>query len=410
MNSRIPATLSPPDRSAPGGAKAHDCAVRVLRSIAELEEVREAWTSWQNHPDADMDLYLMLLQNCKEVARPHVIVVFCGGRPQAMAIGRLEQGSVNIKLGYKSIANFRVLTINVIRGGLLGDQTPTTAGAILDSLQESLRNREAEMVKFSYLPIEAQILQQLPGKVSFFCREHFTGKRIHRKMTLGCTAEQMYARLSHKHRQHLRRQAKIFEKDFPGELAIRCFREPGELEQMMKDVEMVAKTTYQRGLGTGFMDTEDNRRRAEFEARQGWLRMYVLYVKAKPCAYWWGTIFNNTFHSLALGFDTEYRKYSPGTYLFSKALEELCKQGVKDIHFGLVDAQYKRQFANQHGYETIINVGVARPKMMALMLMSSFSYGLRAVALAIAERCNAVQNVKMRWRAKFARRNDPSQK
>jgi len=379
-------------------ARASRGEARVLKSPAEIEEIRGVWTGWQSQPNVDLDFYLLINQQRKQVLRPHVILVLCGGKPKAMAVGRLEQGSVDIKFGYKSIANFPVVMLHVIHGGLLGEQTPEVAEAILASLKQSLRSGEAEVLTFSAMPVESEIAKLLPDKVSFLCRNHFEEKRLHWKMALGGTVDESYARLSRDHRQQLRRKAKAFERDFPGGLAVRCFREVGEIEQMTAEVEEIAKKTYQRGLGAGFIDNEENRKRVELEARQGRLRMYVLYVKAKPCAYWWGTSYNNIYHSAALGFDTEYGKYSPGTYLMTKVLEDLCKQGVKELDFGLGDARYKQQFGNEHWCETTISVFAARPRLIAMNLVKTLNGGLMAGALAIARRFNVVDIIKRRWR------------
>ena len=181
-------------------------------------------------------------------------------------------------------------------------------------------------------------------------------------------------------------------------------------DRMTADVEEISKNTYQRGLGVGFIDNEENRSRVAFEARKGWLRTYVLYLKAKPCAYWWGTICKGTFYSCALGFDTAYGRYSPGTYLVTRTLEDLCQQGVKDLDFGLGDARYKQQFGNERRYESSISVCAARPRLMALILMKSMNNGLKAAALAIAGRFSAVEVIKKRWRAKLAPKSEGSPK
>ncbi len=187
MSSTTISNFTRPNESTASQPKAEVCEVRVLRSNAEIEEVREVWTHWQNHPNADMDSYLFTNQQVKQVHKPHVILVLCGGRPKAMAVGRISPDSVNIKFGYHSIANFPVLTMHVIRGGLLGEQTPEVVRAILASLKQSLRNGEAEMLRLNFLAAESEIIKRLPEKISFLCRDHFAGKRIYRKMTLGCT-------------------------------------------------------------------------------------------------------------------------------------------------------------------------------------------------------------------------------
>jgi len=61
-------------------------------------------------------------------------------------------------------------------------------------------------------------------------------------MILPGSAEEVYRGLSSKTRQTLKWQAKKLLKEL-GEVRIHGFREPAELEQMMRDVEEVARKT-----------------------------------------------------------------------------------------------------------------------------------------------------------------------
>ena len=38
-----------------------------------------------------------------------------------------------------------------------------------------------------------------------------------------------------------------------------------------------------------------------------------------------------TFHSSHLGYQSSYEKYSPGTFLMIRAMEEMCKESVQEL-------------------------------------------------------------------------------
>ena len=110
---------------------------------------------------------------------------------------------------------------------------------------------------------------------------------------------------------------------FPSAVRIERFREIAGLDKLMCDAEVVARKSYQRGLGVGFENSLLMRRRLEFESRKGWLRGYILYIEDRPCAFWIGSLRDGTFYSDFLGYDPDRAEYSPGMYLVINVLEEL---------------------------------------------------------------------------------------
>ena len=47
-----------------------------------------------------------------------------------------------------------------------------------------------------------------------------------------------------------------------------------------------------------------------------------------------------------------YAKYSPGTYLLTHVMEDLCRDGVAAIDFGIGEALYKQRFGRATWQET----------------------------------------------------------
>src|SRR5258708_30008176 len=125
-------------------------------------------------------------------------------------------------------------------------------------------------------------------------------------MPLPATRDEVYRGLSGKVRKNLKRQAKKLVNDFSGTVRVRTFRETAELEEMIRDIEHVAKKTYQRGLAVGFIDSAGARERLRLEAEGGWLRFFGLYVADEPCALWNGTLYPAAFYSNSLRYDPYY--------------------------------------------------------------------------------------------------------
>jgi CelD/BcsL family acetyltransferase involved in cellulose biosynthesis len=131
---------------------------------------------------------------------------------------------------------------------------------------------------------------------------------------------------------------------------IKSYRSVSELDQIFREVEEIASKTYQRGLGFGFKDTPEMRGRCELAASKDWLRVFVLHIAGRPCAYWIAMAYRETFWGEHIGFDPAYSRYSPGMYLSLSVIEELCDQkkrhDVTQIDFGLGDAEYKSILSN----------------------------------------------------------------
>jgi len=334
--------------------------VRILRSVPELEEVRNIWTAWNHHPNSDIDLYLLLLETRPEILRPHIVVLYRGGAPVAMLIGRIVNQRMELKIGYKTLPGPRVRLLSFVTGGMLGDFSPDNCKAAVSEVVNCLRRGEADIAAFHNIRTHEPIHKAVRQTSGFLNRDYLPALETHRAMSLPGSAEQLYAGLSSKSRKNLKWQAKKLLQTFPGKLRIDCLSGPAELEQMVHDVEEIAKKTYQRGLGVGFVETIEMRKRLYLDAQNGRLRAFVLYLADQPCAFWLGTIYQSTFHSGWMGYDPTYSKYSVGMFLVTKVTEDLCKQKeasvIEGIDFGLGDAQYKEVLGNKKWQDATVYI------------------------------------------------------
>ena len=105
---------------------------------------------------------------------------------------------------------------------------------------------------------------------------------MHHVMTLPGSVDEIYPTLSGNHRSDLKRKAKKLLARYQDTAKTCCYREPAEVEAIIPQIEEIATKTYQRGLGVGFRDSEQMRRRLRMCAEKGWLRAMFLVSAELP--------------------------------------------------------------------------------------------------------------------------------
>jgi len=321
-------------------------SVLVARTEEEIEQVRNVWNSWHWHPNADIDFYLLVLRSNPEILRPHVLVLYRDSLPVAMLVGRIVHSKIETRLGYAKLFKTQARTLTFIQGGQAGDMSPKNSGILISEVIRSLRAGEADLAEFRFVRTDSAFYQLLTQGPGFFMRDRFPQVQPHWTMTLPNRAEDVPARISAHERRQIRRRTKLLEADYSGNVRIEHYASATDLDRMCRDIEEVAKKTYQRGLSVGFFDSPETRGRVQFEAERGWFRAYVLYVVDKPCAFWMGSLSGGVFYSGDVGYDPVYRKYELGKQLLMRVLEDLCRQGAKQMDFGLGDAEWKHRFGD----------------------------------------------------------------
>src|ERR1035437_4739949 len=77
-----------------------DGAVRILRSAAEVESVREFWSSSHGTRDSGIDIFLSGLRSNSEALRPRVLVLYRDGKPVALMAGKIVRREFAFRLGW----------------------------------------------------------------------------------------------------------------------------------------------------------------------------------------------------------------------------------------------------------------------------------------------------------------------
>ena len=381
-------------------ANATSCTtVKVYRTVEGLEELRERWSAWPGTRDSDLDALLTICQTSPDVLAPHVIVVCRDGNPVSLLAGKLSRRQFEFRVGYLSLFKPLVNAIIVPYGGLRGDSSPETCRAIIAEVIKSLRNHEADLALFDHLPTDSALFQAAKGGPAFLLRDHIPSVQLHWVMQLPEGVEALYASLSYNQRQHFRKTARKLRRSFPEAVRIGRLQSPTDLDRMIPDIEEIAQKTYQRKLGVGFNTSSALVDFLRMEAEKGWLRAYVLYLNDKPCAFWIGAVYKQTFHSDFTGFDPQYTQHAPGTCLLTEILEELCTAGVSTVDFGFGDNAYKERISTAAKGEATVHVFAASRKGIGLCTARALTSFLHEPARAFLQKTNLTQKVKKAWRS-----------
>lgn len=167
-------------------------------------------------------------------------------------------------------------------------------------------------------------------------------------------------------------------------------------------LEEVAGRTYQRGLGAGFVDNEEHRRRFALFSSRGQLRVQLLGIEDEIRAFWIGTVYKNVFHSSETGYDPDLLTFEPGTLVFVRMVDELIKEGVQKIDFGLGDAFYKQRFGDHCWQETTVHLFAPTAKGLLLRSATGFSRMFDSAGRRLLERLRLLNRFKRGWRRRLA--------
>jgi CelD/BcsL family acetyltransferase involved in cellulose biosynthesis len=187
------------------------------------------------------------------------------------------------------------------------------------------------------------------------------------------------------------------------DFAIKVFMTPDEIDLVFRDAEAVSTKTYQHGLGVGFEDDPLQRNLVGLSLERGWFRGYVLYLEGAPRAFWFGTVYNGTFHTGRTGFDPAYGDYHPGTFLLVRMIQDMCDDDAVDvIDYGFGDAEYKQTFGSENWLEHDVLIFASSPRAVRVNVVRTAVLGVDGLARRILGRRNLVSRLKRRWRNRLA--------
>lgn len=373
--------------------------VRLHRSVAELTEVQEFWTRTQLHPNSDFEHFLLVCELRGEVLSPCVVSLWIDGRCCCIVAGRLERQLLKPSIGYARLPGFWVTAITIIHSGIIGTLDAHSAKLVADELESLLGGGDADVAIVNLL----SQAEPLSGALRMLrsCRTRHPKWVMHRTLTLHADAGFLLKAMRPKHRYWIKRKEKDLAAAFPQGIRWSWFPSISGLPDLCEKMEAVAQTTYQRGMGAGFVNDEDTRARLALFARRNQLRVFLVEIDGKPEAFWMGVVYHSEFHSWATGYTQDFSEFEIGTLMFLRMVDKLAEEGVTKFDFGLGDAHYKQRFGDHAWEEATIRLFGPSIKAAILGSLLAACDSLDLLARRLATRFGVADRVKQRWRARF---------
>lgn len=197
------------------------------------------------------------------------------------------------------------------------------------------------------------------GKMIGFVRQKYT--RYYADLTGGFDA--YMAGLSGNARQGAKRKAKKIAQVSGGDLDIRSYRTPAELESFHDIARRIALRTYQEKLmGEGLPASPEFIQGMLTAAAADNVRAWLLFIAGEPAAYLYCPTHGDNLVYEYVGHDPAFNDLSPGAVLQVEAFRDLFDEGrFARFDFTEGDGQHKRQYAT--GGVPCVDLLLLRPSL-----------------------------------------------
>jgi CelD/BcsL family acetyltransferase involved in cellulose biosynthesis len=239
-------------------------------------------------------------------------------------------------------------------------------------------HRDAHGYSVTSLPEDRQAaMVYASGGMLPFVRQRYT--RYYTDFDMGFEA--WFDSLSSNTRQQLRRKAKKIAAESGGDLDVRAFRAPHELEAFHDVARRISLRTYQeRLLGSGLPDTPEFIQSMLAQAAADTIRAWLLYVGGEPAAYLYCPVVGDTVIYAHVGHDPAFNDLSPGQVLQLEAMRDLFEeQRYARFDFTEGDGQHKRLLST--GGVTCVDLLLLRPSLANRLTTVALGGFNRTVAL-----------------------------
>lgn len=226
---------------------------------------------------------------------------------------------------------------------------------------------------------------------------YVTNQYKHYFVRLDGSFDDYIASFNSKTRSTLLRKVRRFEKISPDTESFHVYRTPDEMEEFVRLARDVAEKTFQEHLfGYGLPDTPEFRAEIVERARQEAVEGYILFAGERPVAYIHGPI---TGGSIILydhvGYDPEFRNYSPGTVLQYHVIQHLFNDGRLDVYdLCTGEGEHKRIFANDYAFCADMYFFRPRPRYMFVFFTHDLFQRLSRSVTWILEKLKIKSRVK----------------
>jgi hypothetical protein len=366
--------------------------LNVFVAPQEIECLREYWQEHTQAPEITWDVYWSIIRERKTSLSPFVVGLFNGLGPDGILVGRIEQGWVAVRLGYLPPIRISVRKIIVSSYGLVAGEAERVAPMMVSEVNKWLREGRADVAVFEDVETGSALHRAaVEAPIGFLMKNDVRKRRIHWRLELPACFEDF----QHAHRGLMQKVRKL-ERAYDGRLQYRRFRLDKDIEEFCDTVEDVAKSTYQRALRVGFLNSREDRALLSAAAGQGAWEAFIAYIDGCPVAFWSGIRTDGTFVLNWTGYDAAYENYSPGLVAIVRMLEALMAEGIRIVDFGVGDWAYKKRLSSTSLWEE--SVLVYAPTLKGLIAYAMRRFDGRIANINWTQLKKVAGRLKIAWR------------
>jgi hypothetical protein len=385
--------------------------VIVERTSEDIQTLRPVWEEMQAkepYPviNADIDRFLSVIEASNDRMEPYIILIKQNDQPMAMVLARLEMRPIKFELGYKTLLSSKPKSLTIEYGGILGQLDENLCSFLMEKLMKISRDSGVDLIFFNHLRTDSSIFQlsrKIPGVL---IRDNFPKFEKHWSMSAPKNLDQFYKKRSKNHRCNLKRCIRTLEKEYPNQVQIITYTTEDDLDEAIKAASQISCSTYQHGLGCGFIDNPRTRILLTTAARQNWLRMSILFINEEPGAFQIGLKYGKQYFMEQIGFAPKWGRLELGTVLFLKVLEQICADpDIEFVDFGFGDAHYKRRYGDKQWQEASVYIFAPRPYPIFINMLLTLTSGLNIGLEYILKKMGLIGWIKRRWRNLLQKRS-----
>ena len=319
--------------------------ITVATTIADLDTVAALWDELPvTTPHASRALSTLVQQTSPFGAQPYVVHIERDGRTPILVVARIERRPMRVKAGYRTLMSLPARWLVVVAGGVIGATTPGDYELVLRTLSLALRKGVADILELSKVELDGPLHRAARDHVSWYRRGH--GGAVYKchwsDLSKGWAA--FLSARSKRTRLRLKRRLTVLDEGTGTGQKMTVHRiGPGDdLDATVHALDAIAVSSYQRGIGVGFVDDALHRGLLGWTLDGGPYLVWTLSIDERPVAYVSGMLHARTFYLFGTAFDQSLADDEPGAVLLARVLEELAGDADVDrFDYGYGDAQYK---------------------------------------------------------------------
>jgi len=318
-------------------------SAHVVTDLSGVEDLQPVWRRWTHDLDTDFDYYINNVNSDPTIVCPYVVAVYENGAAVALLVGLVREQTVSTVVSFVKIRGPRVKVLEIVHGGRMGRQSAAIDRLLAVKLRDATRSANVDLLCLQRLPLKSELFRMLRESGGLLQRGRVPHVFRYSIVPLKTAQGKGVRALSSKYGRETRRKNRILQRYFPGRVCVRCFSQPEQLEVGLRDVASVAVATWQHYLGCGLLDLPHNREKLSFCAKQGWLRIHVMYIDDSPVAFLIGQHYKRSFVCQYAGYHPDFARFSVGSLLTAWVLEHLATDGVEEVDLGEGDQEHNRR-------------------------------------------------------------------